>query len=228
MSRRKRARPDAATPAQGAAPASAGPPPAPTTAIGWAIRAGSLLSAAILVFVLVRALPEAVDKQRAGRLARIRAACQDVLRPDPVNAALGTLPAAAPEFALPDWAGRTVSLSSLRGRVVLVNLWATWCPTCVVEMPSLERLAAAEKGRPFSLVAVSVDEDWPTVRRFFAHGSQLTVLLDPGKTVPRAYGTEKFPESFLVDRDGTILFYVVSERDWGSARMRACIEAALE
>jgi peroxiredoxin len=150
------------------------------------------------------------------------------LRPDPVNAAVGALPARAPDFKLKDYAGREVSLAELKGNVVLVNFWATWCSTCVVEMPSMERLVARMKGKPFRLLAISVDEEWGVVRQFFKQGTPLEVLLDPTRSVPKLYGTEKFPESFLIDRDGTIRHYVVSNRDWDTADVVACIDGMLE
>jgi thiol-disulfide isomerase/thioredoxin len=191
------------------------------------VAAIPLLAGALLVLAFVRALPAAVERERAGRDNAVRAVCEPALRPEPHSPALGALPADAPDFTLRDYAGREMTLSSLRGRVVLVNFWATWCPTCVVEMPSLEKLAAAEKGRPFSLLAVSVDESWDVVRRFFAGGSALTVLLDKDRGVPARYGTEKFPESFLIDRDGRVRYFVVSDRDWSTPEAIACIDALL-
>ncbi len=158
--------------------------------------------------------PGVVERQRLGGEATSRALCEPALRPETANAALGGIGNEAPDFKLRDYAGREVQLSSLRGRVVMVNFWATWCPTCVVEMKSLEQLTVAEKGRPFTLLAVSVDENWDAVRNFFAQGTPLTVLLDPQKSVPPRYGTEKFPETFLIDRDGRVRYYVISDRNW--------------
>ncbi|MSP60152.1 MAG: TlpA family protein disulfide reductase [Myxococcales bacterium] len=185
----------------------------------------------LLAAAFLRALPGAVERQRTGREAALKAVCEPALRPEAHSAALGQIGpegAAAPEFTLKDWAGRKVALSSLRGRVVLVNFWATWCDTCVVEMPGLDQLAAAEKNRPFSLLAISVDENWDVVRQFFAQGTALTVLLDKEKSVPPRYGTEKFPESFLIDRDGKVRYFVVSDRNWASPDIRACIDQLID
>jgi thiol-disulfide isomerase/thioredoxin len=193
----------------------------------WLVWGSVALVCGLLGVEFVRALPAAVERQRAGREAAQRAVCEPALRPEPHNPALGPIAQGtvdAPEFKLQDWAGRDVALSSLRGRVVVLNLWATWCPTCVVEMPSLDQLAVAEKGRPVSIVAVSVDEDWDAVRRFFASGTTLTVLLDKDKTVPPRYGTEKYPETFIIDRDGKVRYYVVSDRNWASPDIRACLD----
>ncbi len=170
----------------------------------------------------------AFERIESGRSARVSAACGPALHPEPMNSALGELPTGAPEFTLHDYAGRPIALSSLKGRVVLLNFWATWCPTCVAEMASLERLALAEQGQPFTLLAVSVDESWDAVRRFFARGTPLTVLLDPKKSLPGRYGTEKFPETFLIDREGRIRYYVVSDRSWDAADVKACIDALIK
>ena len=119
-------------------------------------------------------------------------------------------------------------LSSLRGQVVLVNFWATWCNTCVIEMASMERLVEKERGKNFRLLAVSVDDDWAAIRKFFAKGTPLDVLLDTARAVPKRWGTDKFPESFLVDKDGMIRYYIVSNRDWSAPSVSACIDAMLD
>jgi peroxiredoxin len=189
--------------------------------------ASAALTGAILVALFVRALPDAMARARNGEHQGREAACE-ALGATPMNAALGRLPAAAPDFTLKDYAGREVKLSSLRGQVVLVNFWATWCGTCVVEMPSMEKLVDQMRGKPFRLLAVSVDDDWPAVRKFFAKGTPLEVLLDTSRDVPKRWGTEKFPESFLVDKDGTIRYYIVSNRDWSAPSVSACIDAMID
>ncbi len=183
--------------------------------------------ALLLVGLFVRALPDAVARARAGANAARDAECQ-ALQPAASTSTFGQLPAPAPDFTLKDYTGRELKLSSLRGNVVLVNFWATWCPTCVVEMPSMERLVTREAGKPFRLLAVSVDDDWPQVRKFFAKGTPLEVLLDTKRDVPARWGTEKFPESFLVDKDGNIRYYIVSNRDWSSPAVSSCIDAMLD
>ena len=194
-----------------------------------AFGAAAVTSALLLIHFGV-SLPDAIDRGREG-LRRTREAPCQVLRPAPYNAALGKLPQPAPDFSLKTHDGQTVTLSQLRGRVVLVNFWATWCTTCAVEMPSLERLAEGLRSKPFTLLAVSVDDGWDPVRKFFDKGTPMTVLLDPAKAQGTAarYGSEKFPESFLVDADGVIRYYVISERqNWHSSEVRACIEALMD
>jgi peroxiredoxin len=188
---------------------------------------GAALVAGILVVLFVRALPDAMARARDGELAGRSSACE-ALQPTAVNATFGRLPVRAPDFALKDWSGREVKLSSLRGQVVLVNFWATWCPTCVVEMSSMERLVELERGKKFHLLAVSVDDDWPPIRKFFAKGTSLDVVLDSSRAIPTAWGTKQFPESFLVDKDGIIRYYIVSNRDWSASTVTACIDAMLD
>jgi peroxiredoxin len=181
--------------------------------------------AALLGGLFFAALPDATARAREGHRRAAESAC-DSLKPSP-SPILGSFPVAAPDFTLKDFQGRNVSLSQFRGHVVLVNFWATWCSTCVVEMPSMEQLVRRMQGKPFRLLAVSVDDDWQAVRKFFAKGTTLDVLLDTARDVPKKYGTEKFPETFLVDRDGNIRYYVVSDRDWNQPAVTACIDALI-
>ncbi len=122
---------------------------------------------------------------------------------------------AAPDFRLPDLDGGEVALASLRGKVVLVNFWATWCAPCEEEMPAMQRLHSRLAGRPFELLAISVDEDHAAVVRF-RDRLRITfpILLDPEKRVARDYQSSRFPESFLIDREGTLVGRYIGERDW--------------
>lgn len=186
------------------------------------------LCTSALVAHYAMSLPDAIDRGREG-VRRTREAPCLVLRPSPVNTVLGKLPQRAPDFTLKNHDGTEINLAKLRGRVVLVNFWATWCDTCVVEMQSLDRLASQLKNKPFTLLAVSVDDDWEKVRNFFQEGSAMSVVLDKDKTTPAMYGTEKFPESFLIDPDGNIRYYIISERqNWHSDEVQKCIEALLD
>jgi len=204
--------------------AQAAPTPLGLRVVAYAVAGGLGL---FLVTLFAIALPRAFDRAREGEHTARATACE-ALSPTSVNAKLGQLPVAAPDFALKDWQGHETRLSSLRGNVVLVNFWATWCGTCVVEMPSMERLVERMKGKPFRLLAVSVDDDWAAIRKFFAKGTSLEVLLDVPREVPQKWGTEKFPESFLVDKDGTIRYYIVSNRDWSAPAVSECIDAMLD
>mgnify|MGYP001601725138 CR=1 FL=1 len=109
----------------------------------------------------------------------------------------------APEFALPDLSGQTVSLASLRGKPVLINFWATWCDSCRVEMPDLEELSRRSGGR-FSVIGVSMDENQSAVPPFVKeHKVTFPILYSDGK-VSAAYAVRGLPAAFLIDDEGRI------------------------
>jgi thiol-disulfide isomerase/thioredoxin len=143
------------------------------------------------------------------------------LRPNPLSA---TLRALVPDFDLPDLAGKKLSLSSLRGRPVLVSFFATWCPPCVEESPSLEELAR-RLGNKATVAIVSVDEDLDALKKYFAKGSPATVVRDESRKIPASFGTSKFPESFLLDSSGKVRYAFINKRDWSVPEAAACIES---
>jgi peroxiredoxin len=123
----------------------------------------------------------------------------------------------APEFTLPDLEGRPVSLAELHGKVVILNFWATWCPPCLDEMPSLERLHVALASKGVAIVAVSVDERFSDIGKFVEkYRVTFTVLHDEGKKVSRKYQTFKYPETYILDRDGRLKSKVIGPRDWSA------------
>jgi peroxiredoxin len=125
--------------------------------------------------------------------------------------------AAAPGFRLPSLDGASVDLASLRGRVVVLNFWASWCPPCVAEMPSLDRLNRALGDKGLVVVSVSVDEDESTLRQFVKRlGVGFPVLRDPDAHVAREYRTTGYPETFVLDRAGKIVRVFVGPADWDS------------
>ncbi len=151
---------------------------------------------------------------------------------------------AAPAIELVGLDGSRFSLASLRGKVVFVNFWATWCPPCREEMPSMLRLARDLEARypgKFKMVAVSVDEDLAAVRAYFGAPpfaglpKELTIAHDPDQAVTKAYyctarGTcpdLKFPETYIVDKAGRLVAYVVGPRDWDHPGARLFLEALL-
>ena len=122
----------------------------------------------------------------------------------------------APPFTLHDAQGKARSLEDYRGKVIFLNFWATWCPPCRQEMPSMTRMAAALGGRQdFAMVALSVDDGWGPVQSFFdGKAPGFEVLLDKGGQVSRAYGTSKYPESYVIDRAGKVVAKFVGPREW--------------
>jgi peroxiredoxin len=131
----------------------------------------------------------------------------------------------AAAFSLKDLRGGTVSLSSMRGKVVLLNFWATWCPPCVSEMPSLNKLYQELRPRGFEVVAVSLDKSADNVREYISNkGFKFLVLMDEGNTVSRRYKVFSTPTTFLIDRKGNIIERFYGEYDWQDRDIRAKIE----
>jgi cytochrome c biogenesis protein CcmG, thiol:disulfide interchange protein DsbE len=135
----------------------------------------------------------------------------------------------APGFRLPSLAGGETELASLRGKVVVVNFWATWCPPCVDEMPSLERLHRALGPEGLAVLAVSTDEDLADLRRFVGEQAlTLPVLRDPGGRVAADdYHTTGYPETFVIDRSGVLLQHTVGPAEWDTPQALAYFRGLL-
>ncbi|HVP29026.1 MAG TPA: TlpA disulfide reductase family protein [Myxococcota bacterium] len=140
----------------------------------------------------------------------------------------------APTFALPSLPDAVpVSLEAQRGRVVLLNFWATWCKPCESEMPSMENLHRELAGQPFTLLAVSVDTDLDAVKAFRDRfGLTFPILYgadgSAGRELAERYDTFRYPESFLIGRDGKVVARFVGPREWDAegyvARIRRLID----
>jgi peroxiredoxin len=127
---------------------------------------------------------------------------------------------AAPDFKLPALDGGSISLAQFRGRVVVVNFWATWCPPCIEETPSLEKFAIAAKPYGVTVVGVSVDEDRAALEKFVAeHHLTFHIARDPQKDVPARFGTFLLPETYIIDRSGKVAEKIVNAYDWEDPRM---------
>lgn len=116
------------------------------------------------------------------------------------------------DFTLPDLNGKQVSLRDFRGKVIFLNFWATWCKPCEEEMPSMVELHKALEGRPFEIVAVSVDTGDISIVREYAkkYGLTFTVLHDQKGAIKEMYKTTGVPESFIIDQN-----FVIAEKIWG-------------
>jgi thiol-disulfide isomerase/thioredoxin len=133
-----------------------------------------------------------------------------------------------PPLALADLDGRPHDLARYRGRAVLVNFWATWCPPCRDELPSLERLAARLADRPFAALLVNVAEGEGRVRRFLAeHPLTLPVLLDRRGQAQRDWRLRGLPASFLLDAEGRIRRWQMGELDWAAPAVVRTVESLL-
>lgn len=124
----------------------------------------------------------------------------------------------APDFAFPGLDGKKVGLGDYRGKVVFLNIWATWCPPCREEMPSMEKLYQELKGEDFEILAVSIDTSGAKAVAPFAKEYRLSfpILLDPEGTIKPLYGITGVPESFIINKDGRIEKIVVGPLDWAT------------
>ena len=127
----------------------------------------------------------------------------------------------APDFTFPGLNGKMVSLSDYKGKVVLVNIWATWCPPCVDEMPSMEKLYQKFKGENFEILAVSIDEPGLKAVAPFMKKSNLTfpALIDSEGTIKAVYGIIGVPESFIIDQQGILIKKIVGPVDWAATNV---------
>jgi len=135
------------------------------------------------------------------------------------------------EFALPI-AGATeenLSLGQLKGKVVFLNFWATWCPPCRDEMPSMESLYRRYKEDGLEILAVNIRESPEQVHAFMNdYGLTFPALLDINGRVSTAYGVQAIPTSFIIDRDGQIAARLVGSIDWDTPQVRAAFESLLK
>jgi cytochrome c biogenesis protein CcmG, thiol:disulfide interchange protein DsbE len=142
----------------------------------------------------------------------------------------------APSYAAHTVAGDTVRLADLRGRVVVLNVWATWCGPCVREMPALQRLHEQLSDRGLSVIAVSVDSEGlglgggdADVQSFVDEfGLTFTVLRDASGRIEDTFGVAGLPTTFVIDRDGRIERKVLGAREWDDPALAAEIESLLE
>ncbi len=131
----------------------------------------------------------------------------------------------APDFTLKDIHGRALSLSSLKGKVVLINFWATWCPPCKAEMPSLNKIYNEMKAQGLEVVAVSTDNSLSTIKDFLARNRlDFPVLFDESKAVTKQYHVFSMPTTFLIDRNGMIVEKFYGEEDWTDPDIRKKID----
>ena len=122
----------------------------------------------------------------------------------------------APDFTVQD-SDRKITLSELRGKVVVLNFWATWCAPCVEELPSLVNLQQNMRNKGITVLAVSVDQDESLYRRFVQdHNVNLLTVRDANQKSNNLYGTFKFPETYIIDRNGVMRRKFIGPVDWAT------------
>lgn len=126
----------------------------------------------------------------------------------------------APQFFVKDRSGQLHSLNDFRGKVVLVNFWATWCPPCIEEMPSMDSLQKTLDQEKFSIIAISVDDSWDSVDTFIKSSDlDLNIYSDFEGKVAKLYGTHKVPETYILNKEGIVVRKILGEIDWTSPKV---------
>jgi len=133
------------------------------------------------------------------------------------------------EIRLKDLNGNLVSLSDFRGRIVFLNFWTTWCPTCRIEMPSMEKLHQKFKGKDFVMVTVNIQESASQVKKFFKmFNLTFTALLDTTGEVATGFSIRSIPTTFILDKSGRTIGTILGPREWDSKRAVALFEHLTE
>jgi thiol-disulfide isomerase/thioredoxin len=150
---------------------------------------------------------------------------------DSLGKLLTPAPAPAPDYVFKDAEGRDVRFNDFKGRVAVVNLWATWCAPCKIEMPTLAALVEHYKGRDdVAVVTISMDVDKavPEARAFIADHPPLVFYADPRFQLPFEFpGKGAMPQTILLDRQGNVRAVLTGEADWASDEAKALVEALL-
>jgi thiol-disulfide isomerase/thioredoxin len=129
------------------------------------------------------------------------------------------------EIRLKDLNGRQVSLSDFRGKIVFLNFWTTWCPTCRIEMPSMEKLHQRFKDKEFAMVTINLRESAEQVKQFFKNFKlTFAALLDSNGEVGAHFSIYAIPTTFILDKEGRIIGKVMGPREWDSRKAFALFE----
>lgn len=132
----------------------------------------------------------------------------------------------APGFTLPEVPSGKLSLSQYRGKVVVLNFWATWCPPCVMETPSLEQFAEKMKHDGVVVIGVSVDKNGQKLRQFIkSFHISYPIARDPDRKLSHRYGTFKYPETYIIGRDGHLAEKIIGAALWTDPRMISFVKS---
>lgn len=132
------------------------------------------------------------------------------------------------DFSLPLLSGGTQTLSGLKGKVVFLNFWATWCPPCQSEMPSMDSLYRRFRERGLEFLAVDIQEAQNSVEHFVSESKlSFPVALDESGRVSSIYGVRSIPTTFIIDRDGMIIATAMGGRNWDTSAVITAFETLL-
>ena len=128
----------------------------------------------------------------------------------------------APSFSVTTDTGRKISTSDFGGKILVVNFWATWCPPCISELPSLNQMAAEVKGSGVVVLGISVDKDKVAYDKFLKKVKlNFETSRDPAADISSEYGTFKYPETYVINRDGKVLEKFINEQPWTDPALMA-------
>jgi thiol-disulfide isomerase/thioredoxin len=189
----------------------------------WALWGAALIGVAAFVYILVQSGAKQPEVAVGPLPEQTKPLAEKLTRP--------AQPTPPPDYVFYDDAGKPVRIADFKGKVVLLNLWATWCAPCKIEMPTLARAAAAYKGRPVEFVTLSIDKPVAAAaaRLFIAGHEPLRFYSDPEakiifKLSPPAEG---MPTTVIYGKDGLERARVSGEADWASPEARALLDEAL-
>jgi peroxiredoxin len=134
----------------------------------------------------------------------------------------------APKFTIKTENGQQIGRSEFPGKLLMVNFWATWCPPCVEEMPSLNQFAQTMGPQGVTVLGISVDRNEKAYREFLQRNSlQFLVARDPEENISSSYGTFKWPETYVINREGKVVQKFIGPRDWNDPQVVNSIRALL-
>jgi len=199
-----------------------------------AVVVAAAVIAGIGLFTILRSEPDAPAVASTDAPSRAESTGAPAARPI-LDAAVRELDLVRParskraeDFTVALLRGETLKLREQRGKAVMINFWATWCPPCREEMPAMERLYRRHRERGFVLLAVSVDTDASLVRPFLEqHKLTFPVTLDAKMDLANTYGVRALPSSFLVDRHGYLAALALGPRAWDNRAAHALVEGML-
>jgi thiol-disulfide isomerase/thioredoxin len=165
----------------------------------------------------VRENPAADDSWKIAAEALRKAGIQAVKEPVPIA-----------DFTLPKLGGGKITLSGLQGKVVFLNFWATWCPPCRAEMPSMEKLYGRFKSEGLEILAVNLQEEEKTVADFMKkNGLSFSVVLDGSGKIGGTYGVRGIPTTYIIDRESRIIGSVVGGKEWDTPEVTQAFKTIL-